>query len=216
MYMYNCGICTLSLWVCISMATTGGCQGDSGDVFSVFLLVMRKFTIMTCTFTLPPSLPLQYKQTYVRSLIEERLDTLIPISHQPRDLIHQIIMDTNSRFPEFSSSVRKRIRTYLKSYRRSKRVKDMQAAAAIGHQYNSSTTTGNGSSNTASLSNGMVTAKVNTTKVLSSFVYLLYCVSFWLFLSLSLSLSFSLSPSFSLSFSLPLSLSLSSSFINGH
>ncbi|XP_011404028.1 PREDICTED: nucleolar protein 4-like [Amphimedon queenslandica] len=103
--------------------------------------------------------------TYVRSLIEERLDTLIPISHQPRDLIHQIIMDTNSRFPEFSSSVRKRIRTYLKSYRRSKRVKDMQAAAAIGHQYNSNASaSGNGNTNTPSLSNGMITAKVNTTK----------------------------------------------------
>ena len=133
------------------------------------------------SLSLPLSLPLSpslsYNQTYVRSLIEERLDTLIPISHQPRDLIHQIIMDTNSRFPEFSSSVRKRIRTYLKSYRRSKRVKDMQAAAAIGHQYNSTaSTSGNGNTNTPPLSNGMITAKVNTTtKVCDSFFSLCTC-----------------------------------------
>lgn len=78
-----------------------------------------------------------FLQTYVRSVIEEKLDTLIPISHQPRDLIQQIITDASLKFPEFSSSVRKRIRTYLKSYRRSKRVKDMQAAAAIAQQYGS-------------------------------------------------------------------------------
>lgn len=61
---------------------------------------------------------------YVRTLIEQRLDVLIPISHQPRELVQDIITDTNNSFPEFSSCVRKRIRTYLKSYRRSKKMKD--------------------------------------------------------------------------------------------
>lgn len=60
---------------------------------------------------------------------------MIPISHQPRELVQQIIGESNDRFPEFASSVRKRIRTYLKSYRRSRRVKDMQAAAALASNY---------------------------------------------------------------------------------
>ncbi len=74
----------------------------------------------------------------MRTLIEEKLDILIPISHQPRELVHEIITESNERYPEFSSSVRKRIRTYLKSYRRSRRVKDMQAAAALANTYHAS------------------------------------------------------------------------------
>ena len=135
--------------------------------------------------SLPSSLPLSL-QTYVRSLIEERLDTLIPISHQPRDLIHQIIMDTSTRFPEFSSSVRKRIRTYLKSYRRSKRVKDMQAAAAIAYNVN-------GSSSTVALPNGVTTAP-KVMKVSYLFFTSFVCLIIWYFL-LPLSLYPSLSPS---------------------
>ena len=79
---------------------------------------------------------------YVRSAIEEKLNTLIPISHQPRELVQQIIADTSLKFPEFATSVRKRIRTYLKSYRRSRRVKDMQAAAALATTYQTSSTNG--------------------------------------------------------------------------
>lgn len=63
---------------------------------------------------------------YVRGVIEQKLDVLVPISHQPRDLISDIIADASVKFPEFSSCVRKRIRTYLKSYRRSKKMKDGQ------------------------------------------------------------------------------------------
>ena len=61
MYMYNCGICTLSLWACISMATTGGCQGDSGDVFQCFSLGNEKIynnDMYIYTPSLPPS-PIQ-------------------------------------------------------------------------------------------------------------------------------------------------------------
>lgn len=65
--------------------------------------------------------------TYVRSIIEQTLDVLIPISHQPRELVSQIIADASSRFPEFSSCVRKRIRTFLKSYRRSRKVRDLHS-----------------------------------------------------------------------------------------
>ena len=83
-----------------------------------------------------------FMQAYVRSAIEEKLNTLIPISHQPRELVQQIIADTSLKFPEFATSVRKRIRTYLKSYRRSRRVKDMQAAAALATTYQTSSTNG--------------------------------------------------------------------------
>ena len=63
-------------------------------------------------------------QTYVRGMIEQKLDILIPISHQPRELITEIISDASSKFPEFSTCVRKRIRTFLKSYRRSKKIRE--------------------------------------------------------------------------------------------
>ena len=68
----------------------------------------------------------------MRALIEQKMDILIPISHQPRDTVQSIIADTSMKFPEFSLCVRKRIRTFLKSYRRSKRVKDLQAAVGAG------------------------------------------------------------------------------------
>ena len=60
----------------------------------------------------------------MRGVIEQRLDVLVPISHQPRELVSQIIADASSKFPEFSSCVRKRIRTFLKSYRRSRKVRE--------------------------------------------------------------------------------------------
>ena len=69
----------------------------------------------------PPPLPLQ---GYVRGIIEQKLNVLVPISHQPRDLITEIISDASGKFPEFASCVRKRIRTFLKSYRRSRKLKD--------------------------------------------------------------------------------------------
>ncbi len=60
----------------------------------------------------------------MRGIIEQKLNILVPISHQPRELITEIMTDASSKFPEFSSCVRKRIRTFLKSYRRSKKVRD--------------------------------------------------------------------------------------------
>ena len=62
---------------------------------------------------------------YVRGIIELKLDVLVPISHQPRELITEIIADASTKFPEFASCVRKRIRTFLKSYRRSKKIKEV-------------------------------------------------------------------------------------------
>lgn len=69
-------------------------------------------------------------QAYVRGVIEQKLDVLVPISHQPRELITDIIADASTKFPEFSSCVRKRIRTFLKSYRRSKKIKEVAVSPA--------------------------------------------------------------------------------------
>ena len=76
----------------------------------------------------------------MRGIIEQKLDVLVPISHQPRDLITDIITDASGKFPEFSSCVRKRIRTFLKSYRRSKKLKDgtIPSSNGIGKVRNAS------------------------------------------------------------------------------
>lgn len=69
---------------------------------------------------------------YVRGIIEQKLNVLVPISHQPRDLVTEIIADASAQFPEFASCVRKRIRTFLKSYRRSRKLKDGSIPIANG------------------------------------------------------------------------------------
>jgi len=86
----------------------------------------------------------------VKGLIEQRLNLHIPISLQPRDLLSDIIADVQHKFPDFSSCVRKRIRTFLKSYRRSKKVRESIAVANAAGYVNASTNGGN----TRSLLNG--------------------------------------------------------------
>ena len=71
-------------------------------------------------------------QAYVRALIEQKMDILIPISHQPRDTVQSIIADTSMKFPEFALCVRKRIRTFLKSYRTFKACAKIIQAAVTG------------------------------------------------------------------------------------
>ena len=85
----------------------------------------------------------------MKGLIEQRLNLHIPISLQPRELLNEIIADVQSKFPDFSSCVRKRIRTFLKSYRRSKKVRESIAVANAAGYVNT-----NGSGNTRSLVNG--------------------------------------------------------------
>lgn len=60
---------------------------------------------------------------FVRLFVDENLDRLIPISRQPKDKIQAIIDSCARQFPEFGERARKRIRTYLKSCRRTRRVK---------------------------------------------------------------------------------------------
>ncbi|XP_076320094.1 nucleolar protein 4-like [Tachypleus tridentatus] len=61
---------------------------------------------------------------FVRLFIDENLDRMVPISRQPKDKIQAIIDSCSRQFPEFSDRARKRIRTYLKSCRRTKRARD--------------------------------------------------------------------------------------------
>ena len=61
---------------------------------------------------------------FVRLFVDENLDRLVPISKQPKEKINAIIVSCQRQFPEFSDRARKRIRTYLKSCRRSSRLKE--------------------------------------------------------------------------------------------
>ncbi|XP_023215988.1 nucleolar protein 4-like isoform X2 [Centruroides vittatus] len=61
---------------------------------------------------------------FVRLFVDENLDRMVPISRQPKDKIQAIIDSCSRQFPECSERSRKRIRTYLKSCRRHKRLRD--------------------------------------------------------------------------------------------
>lgn len=60
---------------------------------------------------------------FVRLFVDENLDRMVPISRQPKEKIQAIIDSCNRQFPEFMERARKRIRTYLKSCRRTRRHK---------------------------------------------------------------------------------------------
>ena len=69
-------------------------------------------------------------QMFVRLFVDENLDRLVPISKQPKEKILAIIKSCNRQFPEFRDRARKRIRTYLKSCRRLKKLKEPLKRAA--------------------------------------------------------------------------------------
>ncbi|XP_064486218.1 nucleolar protein 4-like isoform X2 [Ornithodoros turicata] len=71
---------------------------------------------------------------FVRLFVDENLDRMVPISRQPKEKIQAIIDSCARQFPEFSERARKRIRTYLKSCRRTKRTREgWDGRAAIPH-----------------------------------------------------------------------------------
>ncbi|XP_057289871.1 uncharacterized protein LOC130612559 [Hydractinia symbiolongicarpus] len=70
---------------------------------------------------------------FVRLFIDENLDRLVPISKQPKEKINAIIMSCQRQFPEFSDRARKRIRTYLKSCRRSTRLREPSSKPSMTH-----------------------------------------------------------------------------------
>lgn len=61
---------------------------------------------------------------FVRLFVDENLDRHVPISKQPKEKIQAIIDSCTRQFPEYSNRGRKRIRTYLKSCRRTKRSRE--------------------------------------------------------------------------------------------
>ena len=63
-------------------------------------------------------------QMFVRLFVDENLDRHVPISKQPKEKIQAIIDSCARQFPEYSERARKRIRTYLKSCRRTKRSRE--------------------------------------------------------------------------------------------
>ena len=65
-----------------------------------------------------------YLQMFVRLFVDENLDRHVPISKQPKEKIQAIIDSCTRQFPEYASRARKRIRTYLKSCRRTKRSRE--------------------------------------------------------------------------------------------
>lgn len=61
---------------------------------------------------------------FVRLFVDENLDRMVPISKQPKEKVQAIIDSCSRQFPDFSERARKRLRTYLKSCRRNKKIKD--------------------------------------------------------------------------------------------
>ena len=61
---------------------------------------------------------------FVRLFVDENLDRHVPISKQPKEKIQAIIDSCTRQFPEYAERPRKRIRTYLKSCRRTKRSRE--------------------------------------------------------------------------------------------
>ncbi|XP_059089878.1 nucleolar protein 4-like [Tigriopus californicus] len=61
---------------------------------------------------------------FVRLFVDENLDRHVPISRQPKEKIQAIIDSCTRQFPEHANRARKRIRTYLKSCRRTKRTRE--------------------------------------------------------------------------------------------
>ena len=80
-----------------------------------------------------PSLygPLFQFQMFVRLFVDENLDRHVPISKQPKEKIQAIIDSCTRQFPEFAHRARKRIRTYLKSCRRTKRSREQAGLDAL-------------------------------------------------------------------------------------
>merc|ERR1712012_1154243 len=70
---------------------------------------------------------------FVRLFVDENLDRHVPISKQPKEKIQAIIDSCARQFPEYSERSRKRIRTYLKSCRRTKRSRE-QAGLDINNR----------------------------------------------------------------------------------
>jgi hypothetical protein len=63
---------------------------------------------------------------FVRLFIDENLDRSIPISKQPKEKVSAILESCRRQFPDLQLRARKRIRTYLKSCRRTKKIQSLK------------------------------------------------------------------------------------------
>merc|ERR1719410_14680 len=61
---------------------------------------------------------------FVRLFVDENLHRHVPISKQPKEKIQAIIDSCTRQFPEYTERPRKRIRTYLKSCRRTRKARE--------------------------------------------------------------------------------------------
>ena len=73
-------------------------------------------------------------QMFVRLFVDENLDRHVPISKQPKEKIQAIIDSCTRQFPEHSVRGRKRIRTYLKSCRRTKRTREQAGLDSVSNK----------------------------------------------------------------------------------
>lgn len=67
-------------------------------------------------------------QMFVRLFIDENLDRTVPISRQPKEKVQAILDSCKRQFPEMQARARKRVRTYLKSCRRTKKLQKAKGA----------------------------------------------------------------------------------------
>ena len=72
---------------------------------------------------------------FVRLFIDENLDRSIPISRQPKEKIQAIIDSCKRQFPELTTRSRKRIRTYLKSCRRTKKIQNLRKFGQCSNEF---------------------------------------------------------------------------------
>ena len=86
---------------------------------------------------------------FVRLFIDENLDKTVPISRQPKDKIAAILESCHRQFPELQTRARKRIRTYLKSCRRTKKIQSMKNPTGSPSTTSANTTTSTDSDTTA-------------------------------------------------------------------
>ncbi|CAM9653311.1 unnamed protein product [Lampetra planeri] len=70
---------------------------------------------------------------FVRLFVDENLDRMVPISKQPKEKVQAIIESCHRQFPEFQERARKRIRTYLKSCRRTRKHGSEQSRPPPAH-----------------------------------------------------------------------------------
>ena len=85
-----------------------------------------------------------FRQAYVRKIVDESLDRMLPISRQPPEKINALVEQCQQLYPEFIHEARNRIRSYLKSCRRNKKIRELEHVRVSFPWRNSFETPGDG------------------------------------------------------------------------